>query len=484
MTTPGSAQSPPGDEVVEIWLGERCFPARKRLLLEQSDFFGALFRSGMREAAAAGLRLRGGLSARGLELVLDFIHCGRMPPEDEGEDDEGGFRALEELLEAACYLQVTALLRLLASRLRLPNCLRLLRLAQHYGLRELREAALGFMAARFHALLRRTDLLPGALRQQLRKRRLANATPALLALGRFAAINPEEASPCSALRYDEGARRWLPLPGALPVELENVRGYGAALLDNYLFLAGGYRLTASQEIAAAHCYNPSLDEWSPVASMNQKRSNFKLLAVSGKLYAIGGQSLSSVECYDPEHDWWNFVASLPTPLVEFSACECKDKIYVMGGYTTRGRNLNILQYCPISDNWTNFEQCDIHIRKQQMLSLEDTIYIVGGCIHELGSEKKSNQNEDMLTVQSYNITTREWLYLKENTSKSGLNLTCTLHNDGIYILTRDVTLFTSLEHRVFLKYNIFTDSWESIRHFPIFGQNMLVYSIYLPNLSC
>lgn len=67
------------------------------------------------------------------------------------------------------------------------------------------------------------------------------------------------------------------------------------------------------------------------------RSNFKLLAVNGKLYAIGGQSLSNVECYSPEHDWWNFVASMPNPLAEFSACECKGKIYVVGGYTTRGK---------------------------------------------------------------------------------------------------------------------------------------------------
>lgn len=146
------------------------------------------------------------------------------------------------------------------------------------------------------------------------------------------------------------------------------------------------------------------------------------------------------------------------------------------------RNLNILQYCPTSDSWTNFELCDIHIRKQQMLSVEETIYIVGGCIHELGSNQKPSQNEDMLTVQSYNTATREWLYLKENTSKSGLNLTCTLHNDGIYILNRDLTLSTSLEHRVFLKYNIFSDSWESLRHFPTFGQNILVCSMYLPNL--
>lgn len=217
-------------------------------------------------------------------------------------------------------------------------------------------------------------------------------------------------------------------------------------------------------------------------SLGIGRSNFKLLAVNGKLYAIGGQSLSNVECYNPENDWWNFVASMPNPLAEFSACECKGKIYVIGGYTTRDRNMNILQYCPTSDSWTNFELCDVHVRKQQMVSVEETIYLVGGCIHELGPNQKSSQSEDVLTVQSYNTATKEWLYLKENTSKSGLNLTCTLHNDGVYILSRDITLSTSLEHRVFLKYNIFTDSWESLRRFPAFGQNMLICSMYLPDV--
>lgn len=66
------------------------------------------------------------------------------------------------------------------------------------------------------------------------------------------------------------------------------------------------------------------------------RSNFKLLAVSGKLYAVGGHCLGTVECYSPEQDWWTCVASLPDPLAEFSACECQGMIYVMGGYTSRG----------------------------------------------------------------------------------------------------------------------------------------------------
>lgn len=461
------------DEEVEIVLGACRFPGVPRRLLEaQSEFFGALRRSGMQGCRGREQHLLGGLSAEGLRLVVGFVCTSRLEGDLEGEG--GGHPLLAELVQAASYLQVTPLLRHLCHLLSLSNCLELHRLAQLHGLWELQDTCLAFMAASFHRLLSR---LPPCdpLRPLLRIHR-TRGTPVLLALGTFHGHDA-----CTLLSYREATRCWTPLPDDPPPHLQDVRGYGATVLDNYLFVVGGYRL-AGHEISAAHCYNPCLDCWTQVASMNQKRSNFKLLAVDGKLYAIGGQFLSNVECYSPEHDWWNFVAPLPSPLAEFSACECQGKIYVMGGYTTRERNLNILQYCPSSDIWTNVDVCNVHLRKQQMLSVEDTIYVVGGCSHELGPNKKSAQNEDMLTVRSYNVATKEWLYLKENTSKSGLNLTCTLHNDGIYILSRDFTLSTSLEHRVFLKYNIFSDRWESLKQFPTFGQNILVCSLYLPNL--
>uniref|UniRef100_A0A8C9Q6N8 Kelch like family member 42 n=1 Tax=Spermophilus dauricus TaxID=99837 RepID=A0A8C9Q6N8_SPEDA len=419
-----------------------------------------------------------GLSAPGLRLVLDFINAGGAR---EGWllEDMDEVSLLSELVEAASFLQVTSLLQLLLSQVRLNNCLEMYRLAQVYGLPDLQEACLRFMVVHFHEVLCKPQFhllvsppqAPGdiSLKQRLREARMTG-TPVLVALGDFLggplAPHPYQGEPPSMLRYEEMTERWFPLANNLPPDLVNVRGYGSAILDNYLFIVGGYRIT-SQEISAAHSYNPSTNEWLQVASMNQKRSNFKLVAVNSKLYAIGGQAVSNVECYNPEQDAWNFVAPLPNPLAEFSACEY--------------RNMNILQYCPSSDIWTLFETCDVHIRKQQMVSVEETIYIVGGCLHELGPNRRSSQSEDMLTVQSYNTVTRQWLYLKENTSKSGLNLTCALHNDGIYIMSRDVTLSTSLEHRVFLKYNIFSDSWEAFRRFPAFGHNLLVSSLYLPN---
>lgn len=467
------------EQIIEIVMDDKTYNVSKSKLIEKSDYFRALYSSGMRESAEDSVRLRG-LSAPGLELVLEFINTSKVQVDNE---------TLEDLIETASFLQVTSILKLLLSEIKQENCVELFKLSEVYGMHELRRACLKFMSCYYHPMLRRPEfrMLAANVREQIRDIRL-KGTATLVAIGDFThtcldLANQDE--PWSMLRYGEVEQRWKPLASNLPQDMINVRGYGSAVLDNYLFIVGGYRMT-SQEISAAHCYNPSKNEWNQVASLNQKRSNFKLLAVSGKLYAVGGHCLGTVECYSPEQDWWTCVAPLPDPLAEFSACECQGMIYVMGGYTSKDRNTNVLRYCPASDAWSVFHSCSAHVRKQQMLSVEDTIYLVGGYTHELeareSGRRRLSQTEDMLTVQSYNVQTGEWLQLKENTSKSGLNLTCTLHNDGIYIMSRDVSLPTSQEHRVFLKYNIFSDAWEAFRRFPALGQNMLLCSLYLPNV--
>ncbi|XP_031654195.1 kelch-like protein 42 [Oncorhynchus kisutch] len=465
------------EQIIVIVMDDKTYNVNKGKLIEKSDYFRALYSSGMRESREDSVQLQG-LSVPGLELVLEFINTSKVKVVNE---------TLEDLIETASFLQVTSILKLLSSEIRQENCVELYSLSEVYGTHDLHNACLRYMSCHYHPMLRRPEFsdLPAALRNQVREMRM-KGTATLVAIGLFTCLAldlPDQDEPWSMLRYGEVEQRWKPLANNLPSDMVNVRGYGSAVLDNYLFIVGGYRMT-SQEISAAHCYNPCRNEWNQVAPLNQKRSNFKLLAVRGKLYAVGGQCQGTVECYSPEQDWWTCVSSLPDPLAEFSACECQGMIYVMGGYTARDRNTSVLRYCPTSDSWTVFRSCSAHVRKQQMLSVEDTIYLVGGYTHELepGPGRRASQTEDMLTVQSYNVITGEWLHLKDNTSKSGLNLTCTLHNDGVYIMSRDVSLPTSLEHRVFLKYNIFSDAWEAFRRFPALGQNMLLCSLYLPKV--
>ncbi|XP_040031367.2 kelch-like protein 42 isoform X2 [Gasterosteus aculeatus] len=466
------------EQIIAIVMDDKTYEVNKKKLIEKSDYFRALYSSGMRESTEDSVQLQG-LSVPGLELVLEFINTSKVQVVNE---------TLEDLIETASFLQVTSILKLLSSEVRQDNCVELYSLSEVYGTHDLRNACLKYMSCYYHPMLRRPEFggLPSAVREQVREMRM-KGTATLVAIGDFTCLSlemPDQDEHWSMLRYGEVEQRWKPLANNLPPDMINVRGYGSAVLDNYLFIVGGYR-TTSQEISAVHCYNPCRNEWSPVAPLNQKRSNFKLLAVQGKMYAVGGQSLGTVECYSPEQDWWTCVSSMPDPLAEFSACECQGMIYVMGGYTARDRNTSVLRYCPSSDTWTVFRTCSAHIRKQQMLSVEDTIYLVGGYTHELEfgqRQRRPSQTEDVLTVQSYNVSTGEWVQLKENTSKSGLNLTCTLHNDGVYIMSRDVSLPTSLEHRVFLKYNIFSDAWEAFRRFPALGQNMLLCSLYLPSV--
>ncbi|XP_028305815.1 kelch-like protein 42 [Gouania willdenowi] len=457
------------EQLVAIVTDEKTYEVEKKKLIEQSDYFRALFGSGMKESIQDSIRLHG-LSGAGLDLVLDFINTSEVQVENQ---------SLEDLMETASFLQVTSILKILVSEIRPDNCVDLFKLSEIYGTHDLRSECLRFMSCDYHPMLRRSEFgtLPPTVRELVLEMRLKGSST-LVAIGDFTPLNQDvsEDRPWSMLTYSEVDQRWKPLSSDLPPDMLNVRGFGSAVLDNYLFIAGGYRVT-SQEISAVHCYNANRNQWNQMTPLNQKRSNFKLLAVRGKLYAVGGQCLSTVECYSPETDWWTFVSPMPDPLVEFSACECQGMIYVMGGYTARDRNTNVLRYCPSSDAWTVFGSCSTHIRKQQMLSVEETIYLVGGYTHEL---QAAQQTDDVLTVQSYDVGTGCWRRLKENTSKWGLNLSCSLHNDGVFIMSRDVGPSSRLEHRVFLKYNIFSDAWEAVRRFPAHGQNMLLCSLYLP----
>ncbi|KAJ8381964.1 hypothetical protein SKAU_G00027420 [Synaphobranchus kaupii] len=456
-------------------MDDKTYNVSKSKLIEKSDYFRALYSSGMRESGEDSVQLQG-LSVPGLELVLEFISTSKVQVVNE---------TLEDLIETASFLQVTSILKLLLSEIRQDNCVELYNLSEIYGTHDLRNACLKFMTCHYHPMLRRSEFrsLPASLRNHVREMRM-KGTATLVAIGDFIGTCldlADQDEPWSMLRYGELEQRWKPLANNLPSDMVNVRGYGSAVLDNYLFIVGGYRMT-SQEISAAHCYNPCRNEWNQVAPLNQKRSNFKLLAVNGKLYAVGGQCLGTVECYCPDQDWWTCVSSLPDPLAEFSACECQGMIYVMGGYTARGTPTCCVTAPPPTPGRCSAPAPPTCASSKCSL-WTDTIYLVGGYTHELEPERRrASQTEDMLTVQSYNVTTGEWLHLKENTSKSGLNLTCTLHNDGIYIMSRDVSLPTSLEHRVFLKYNIFSDAWEAFRRFPALGQNMLLCSLYLPNV--
>jgi len=77
------------------------------------------------------------------------------------------------------------------------------------------------------------------------------------------------------------------------------------------------------------------DSWNTKTPMSQARSGLGVVAVDGKIYAIGGRTetgfVGTNECYNPKTDKWITLKPMPTPRRSFAIAEYQDKIYCIGG---------------------------------------------------------------------------------------------------------------------------------------------------------
>ena len=105
-------------------------------------------------------------------------------------------------------------------------------------------------------------------------------------------------------------------------------------------------LTASYAIAAKPAFSIAAeDTWATKTPMQQARAGLGVVAVDGKIYAIGGSTASGSyrpdafagdfvgtnEEYDPETDTWTYREPMPTPRAHFAIAAYKNKIYCIGG---------------------------------------------------------------------------------------------------------------------------------------------------------
>jgi hypothetical protein len=102
------------------------------------------------------------------------------------------------------------------------------------------------------------------------------------------------------------------------------------------FLINGSFVTMFSSVSASELVE---DSWNTKTPMRYNRSQFGVVAVDGKIYAIGGYAGSSWsysdinEKYDPKTDSWTTLKSMPTPRAGLAVAEYQGKIYCIGGYT-------------------------------------------------------------------------------------------------------------------------------------------------------
>ncbi|KAM4836734.1 kelch repeat and BTB domain-containing protein 11 [Thomomys bottae] len=393
------------DLVIEV--AGRRLRAHKAVLAARSDYFRA-------RASRDVLRVQGvGLAA--LRLLLADAYSGRMAGvrPDNVAEVVAGARRLQ--LPGAAQRATEAV----APQLSLDNCVAVLGAAKRRRLAELRDAAYRFMSDHYLEVLRRPAVfgrLSGAERDLLLRQRLRSGRACLLAAalapaaGERGGSRPQSPAGGAAggdaaalYRFCAAAGAWrelAPLPEGAPA-----RGCGLGVLYNYLFVAGGVAPAGPDGPARpsdrVFCYNPATGRWSAVRPLRQARSQLRLVALDGHLYAVGGECLLDVERYDPRADRWAAVAPLPRGAfaVDPEAAVCNGEIYVSGGSLF----CRLLKYDPRRDEWQECPSSGGRGRAAGMVAL-------GGCLYRLDlcAARGDAPADGEVRVSRYHCVAKRW----------------------------------------------------------------------------
>lgn len=185
--------------------------------------------------------------------------------------------------------------------------------------------------------------------------------------------------------YDPATGRWSD-KRSLPKPRAQV-GLGEDRVNHLLYAVGGATGAPNyKNLDLVDVYDPATDSWTHKQPLNTQRGAPAVVAVNGKIYAIGGKgehrALDTVEEFNPDENTWTTKQSrMPHPRIRSAAALADGKIYVIGGETI-GVNGEIIStvdvYDPSNDTWMTVAPLPTARRILGAAAVDSTIYAVGG----------------------------------------------------------------------------------------------------------
>ena len=186
---------------------------------------------------------------------------------------------------------------------------------------------------------------------------------------------------------------------------------GVAVLNNFIYVAGGYDGVDFDVEDSVERYNIETDEWEDVAPMNCTRSGLGLVELNGKLYAIGGYNngfpmfaTRVIECYDPEQNRWENKASMK----QDSCRKCavfENKIYAVG-------NHNLEVYDPQNNFWKELTRKQINVKRKSLVVFENKLMLIGKDVDvddTISSRQTNAQKRNTLFMEYFDFTAKCWV---------------------------------------------------------------------------
>lgn len=160
-------------------------------------------------------------------------------------------------------------------------------------------------------------------------------------------------------------------------------GLGLVALDGKIFAIGGVR-DNNQATRSVEIYDPAANSWSEGAAKPSAAANIAGVAVEGKIYVPGGctnegKAVKSLDIYDPKTDSWDQGQALPEARCAYGLAAWQDKLYIFGGWNGADFEDTVLVYSIKKDKWDVLESTMPQAKGYVGAAvLNDKIYVAGG----------------------------------------------------------------------------------------------------------
>ena len=161
-------------------------------------------------------------------------------------------------------------------------------------------------------------------------------------------------------------------------------------------------------------FDPSLNQWSALPSINQDRLGHALVTCKGCLYCLGGYdfkggAISSVEMLSDVNGFWQHVEPMLTERNDFTAVSIKDTIYAIGGWNIQLSSIKSVEmYDPHLNKWVYVNEMNIERYGHSACVMQNKIYVVGG---------KNSKDEFVSEIECYDPLSGNWLIVGNTNEK-------------------------------------------------------------------
>ena len=183
----------------------------------------------------------------------------------------------------------------------------------------------------------------------------------------------------------------------------NVSDFAAASHKNAIAVVGGCLQSA---VKSAAIYNPSLNQWSALPSMNQSRHGHALVAFHDYLFCLGGLDhkdghLKSVEKLCKENQTWLPAQPMQKSRCQFAAVNCMNSIYAIGGRDLCYLPMKSVEKLKVrSKNWIFVAPMTIERYGHSACVMQEKIFVVGG---------KNVKSKFVSEIECYDPLKNKWL---------------------------------------------------------------------------